>query len=138
MNEQLQQALAQIIEKSMSGLDKTVDFLSAEVPDVVHQLLLWYGVKSAITGVMGFLIILSCFLWFKMCLKKPEDGKSNTWWEWKDYSESHGPEAIMMFNLFLVIPIMFGLALFDNLMVALQIWIAPKLWLIEYASSLVK
>ncbi|AGH31896.1 hypothetical protein VPIG_00038 [Vibrio phage PWH3a-P1] len=80
MNEQLQQALAQIIEKAMTGLDQTVDFLSAEVPDVIYQLLLWYGVKSAIIGVIGLMIMGLTGLFIKKSLTKPAKGKDNFWW----------------------------------------------------------
>ena len=48
MNEQLQKALVELIGKASNGIDASVSFLSAEIPDVIHQLLLWYAAKSAI------------------------------------------------------------------------------------------
>jgi len=46
MNEQLQQAVAELIEKSLSMLQTGADFMAAEIPDVVHQLLMWHMVKA--------------------------------------------------------------------------------------------
>lgn len=83
MNEQLQQALATILGKTMEGIDASVAFMQAELPDVIQQLLLWYGVKSAIMCTLGFIIP---FVFYKLSMKlakatflKAEDE------EWMEY-----------------------------------------------------
>ena len=38
MNEQLQGAVANILEKAIAGIDSSVEFMQAELPDVVEQL----------------------------------------------------------------------------------------------------
>ena len=45
MKEQMEKGMEEIIKKTRKGLEATVTFLSAEIPDVIHQLLLWYAVK---------------------------------------------------------------------------------------------
>lgn len=40
MNEQLQQALATILNKSIEGIDAGVEFMQAELPEVIEQLLI--------------------------------------------------------------------------------------------------
>lgn len=37
MNDQLQEALASIIDKTISGIEAGAAFLQAELPDVIHQ-----------------------------------------------------------------------------------------------------
>ena len=41
MNEQLQNALVNLLTKVTSGMDTATAFLSAELPEVVQQLLVW-------------------------------------------------------------------------------------------------
>ena len=41
MNEQLQNALVDLITKVTSGMDTATAFLAGELPDVVQQLLRW-------------------------------------------------------------------------------------------------
>lgn len=42
MNEQLQVALAQLLGKTIGGIDSSVAFVQSELPDVIQQLLMWY------------------------------------------------------------------------------------------------
>lgn len=42
MDKQLQQAVSSLIEKSLSAFEKGADFMAAQLPDVVQQLLLWH------------------------------------------------------------------------------------------------
>ena len=58
MNEQLQGAVVQILERAISGIDSSVEFMQAELPDVIEQLLLWYGVKGLIECLIGIVIFI--------------------------------------------------------------------------------
>jgi len=40
----LDKKLIEILDKAMSGIDKGTNFVTTELPDVINQLLLWYGV----------------------------------------------------------------------------------------------
>ena len=46
MNEQLQQAISQLITMSLVAIDKGATFLSGQIPDVIQQLLLWKAWES--------------------------------------------------------------------------------------------
>lgn len=138
MNEQLQTAVSQLIEKSLNGVDTAAAFIQSELPDYVYQLLLWYGVKSAIVGLVYLLISA---LWFWYGIIKPVkiimDGTKSK--KATIFTDRDGDvsviSALLSFNVFLLAPF---LGSFNNLLEALQIWIAPKVWLLEYASTLVK
>ena len=41
MNEQLQQALVAILNKTVASVEAGANFLAAEIPDVIQQLLMW-------------------------------------------------------------------------------------------------
>ena len=80
MNEQLQDALANLLSKTISGIDAGVAFMQAELPDVIMQLLTWKLSISAIAalfslavGVMSLKVIVKCF---KDYLKEESAGVS--------------------------------------------------------------
>lgn len=127
MNEQLQKSLATILEKATNGVEAGVSFLSAEIPDVAHQLLAWKMAESLLVSLVFALIIAGSFvILFKVF--KAERGNIL-------HLEEMGIPAVFssaitsMFSFF---------PLAENAKSALQIWLAPKIYLIEYAASLVK
>ena len=128
MNEQLQKALVELIGKASNGIDASVSFLSEEIPDVIHQLLVWYAIESAIHTVIGVAIVAMWIACERLALKKISDWK----WEVED-----------VFMNYLLIGMFPRIAAFVTACIMvnidwLKIWIAPKIWLIEYASQLSK
>lgn len=141
MNEQLQQALTAILNKTMSGVDAGVNFLSAEIPDVIHQLLLWKMVYSLVIFIGGVLLLLITVVFvYKQTCKVEVEGNVN----WKKYKAnlSFDTDGDVHPGIIAVIAggcfgAGFGIAGMTDL-TWLQIWIAPKIYLIEYAASLAK
>lgn len=142
MNEELQTAVSSLINKALDGVDATTGFLQAEIPEYLYQLLLWYGVKSFVLGGL-YLAISAIWIYFgvikpvKMISKGLSKGEEN-FFVTTSYNrgfETSGAEIALFANIFLIIPIV---ASISHLMTGVQIWIAPKVWLFEYASSLVK
>lgn len=153
MNEQLQKALVELINKASGGIDTSVSFLSAEIPDVVMQILMWQGVKSAIM----FLFFFSCsILCIRSALKYNPDAEIevlNAAYdrgdEWTRFmgnkstsTTSHKYDALKAMArpqkyLRYIASFFMCLITLSNIE-WLQILVAPKLYLIEYASSLVK
>jgi len=128
MNEQANKILAELLQKASNGIDAAVSFSQAQIPDVIHQLLMWNFAESIIfslTGILLFLLVqYLTFRIFKYLRKEWED----------DYFSDH-PEVIVVFMLWLLVTLI-TLTLLD--LSWLKIWIAPKLYLIEYAAHLVK
>ena len=119
MTEKLSEALVELISLSVSG----VEFLVSEIPDVLHQLLMWKATVSAISMICFVLLCIAIY-------------KFNRWQiEYLTKNNKFGEPYLManMFQGFLIIPL---IGLFD--MNFLQIWIAPKVFLIEYAAQMVK
>lgn len=136
MNEQLQKALGELLNKANNGIDTAGDFLAAELPDVIQQLLMWYGVKSLLMCLIGVVAAFALPKLISVMLKRPE-GKSNLFWDDRgDFSDEMAPVMIVIFGgiFAFVIECVF---IFDFINIEwLQIWIAPKIWLIEYAAKL--
>lgn len=141
MNEQMQNALVEIIQKASSGIDASVSFLSAEIPDVISQLLMWSITASSVgmaLSAIAMAISISIIVWMMKLYGAGRDtGKPN----WVHDGERYRPlrERVIPVSCVLVIstavsPIVFVV----NMMEVLKIWLAPKIWLIEYAASLAK
>ena len=132
MNEQLQEALASLIGTATSGIEKGTEFLVDELPDVVYQLLLWYGVKAAVLSVIGIILVVSSVLALKHMLTC--DKEDSIFYDEYGWLGGVGIPAALLSG----VSLLGGLAMAWNFMVALQICIAPKIWLIEYVAGLGK
>ena len=137
MNEQLQQAISQLITMSLVSIDKGATFLSGQIPDVIQQLLLWKAWESFlhffIFGVvLSIVIVYANIKQFNYWMQETTDKNG---YKLKRIHEEYSPLALL--NIFqimwlLVIPNALG-----NL-TWFQIWIAPKIYLIEYAKEFIK
>lgn len=151
MNEQLQQALASILGKTMQGVEAGVSFLSTEIPDVIHQLLVWKMAQSSvylslyiIAAVVGIFLICKSYktvfeyqrgsnLYYGNRGELEEEGRRLM----AEYGSKMpfsmiGCAAGFMSIIFLLVG---GVA---EMSTVIQIWLAPKIYLIEYAASLAK
>lgn len=122
MNEQLQLALASILNSSMDAVQAGVSFLQAELPDVMRQLLLWKMVISMIFFTLCIVCLVAC-IWAAIRIVR------------FGLEEGCGAEAFAMFPAAAAMGLVWGSV--SNLE-WLQILIAPKIYLIEYAARLVK
>lgn len=120
MNEQLQQALLVIIHKTTNAVGASIDFLSGQIPDVIHQLLVWHAVKSGLLCTL-FLVATSLVIFAVYKIEK------------KTQPIDRGIPS--MVGIVVSIFLLFGAS--QNFE-WLQILVAPKIFLIEYATSLVK
>lgn len=154
MNEQMQEALTEIIKKASGGIDASISFLSREIPDVVQQLLLWNVVKSGLLFAIGlFFLCASVVLWrTKIGMSKSEAREAYKKGEpWTRYGGSgNGSVTSIEYDAIMALPeygksripaaalMILGVIWLTINLGWLQIIIAPKIWLIEYAASLAK
>lgn len=120
MNEQANKVLAELLQKATNGIDAAVSFSQAQLPDVIHQLLVWNAVSSALAQIVGMLIIILPIVY---SVKK-----------WEVICDNDC-QPFMMFH---IITVLSGFLLVADNLDWLKIWLAPKLYLIEYAASLMK
>ena len=121
-NELLSKVLAENIEKASNGVGSAIDFTLDQAPEIIHQALMWNMAISGIkfmSAIVIFILLLAAIASYVKSFKNNGDG-------FDDHPE-------LMFTIF---PFMIPLALFN--FTWLKIWIAPKVWLIEYAAGLVK
>lgn len=125
MNEELQKALGELLQKTSNGIDNASGFLTEQIPDVVQQLLTWHATYSLALSVMCLVLL---FIAIKIDVK--------LFFIVKDVGDE---------EFFIVVYFLFGsllraaayLPLILNMSLDwLQIWIAPKVWLLEYTAKL--
>ncbi|HCB1653153.1 TPA: hypothetical protein MYP81_000679 [Citrobacter farmeri] len=128
MNDQANKILIALLQKASDGIDSAVSFSQAQIPDVVHQLLIWNTVSS----ILFQLFILSSIGGYIFAVYKFHKASNDS-----DISEGVLIAAVVAFFVGGVIVIGLGVAFFAYFD-WLKIWLAPKLYLIEYAASLIK
>lgn len=123
MNDELQKQLSEALGGVVENAALAKDFVLAELPDVVTQLLWWNGVKSFFGFVFGVVMLLAG--WRLIAYTR------RNWERLEDEDIEHLP--IMGVAAALII----GVAMSLSNMAWLQILIAPKVYLIEYAARLI-
>ena len=126
MNEQLQTALAEILISTTQGVKEGVAFLQAELPEVVSQLLVFKFWWAVVELAMFLVLAFGATKFLRNTLKLYKENA------WKYEARLFGASILMVF---------FGacavIASFINVKTILLIQLAPKLYLIEYATKLV-
>lgn len=132
----IESTLEKALIDSIDGIKKTgtelVDALYQQAPEVIEQLLMWHGVESFILFICSILFLTLPFIHYKlasfMYIKL----------EVKDAIDQHGYWIPVLFTG--VANFLVSLIVFLNLVNLkwLKIWLAPKVYLLEYLAEFVK
>lgn len=115
--------LAKILSKGLEAAIKSGNFIIEQAPDLIQQLITYKTVESVI-----FLLISAIAMYFigKIIYK---DYKKAEYWDDANPRIQFGGSVIF---------IVFIICFCSNLQDLIQIVFAPKIFLIEYASKLIK
>ena len=118
--------LASLLEKTVGAVERGADWLAGEIPDVVNQLLAWHFWQSCI---LAFIFLILCVAVVIGYIKL-----------WKLVENEFDPSIIRIGDGVVATMLLcfLGSSCILTALNALKIAIAPKLYLLEYASSLVK
>lgn len=136
MNETYQQALSEILLSTIGTVKEAKDFVLAELPDVVQQLLMWKMVESIFYSVLSLsLVVISVFYW-RWVIKSRNADWTRELRNKNEPSDSYMAAVIVggIVTALVVAPIVLINFNFDWV----QILVAPKIYLIEYVAELVK
>lgn len=117
--------LVKMIDVTVQSVSDVVEFGKQQIPEVIHQLLMWNALKASIWVIVA--IVFSIFLCTVVNRAKPGLNKSES-----------GLGTFVQILGWLVAMIVGGSVFMTNLLQAAYIIIAPKVWLIEYAAELIK
>lgn len=134
MSEQTDKLLGELVQRAIEGIDNAVAFSQAQIPEVVAQLLMWDMVTSLIFQSIGIALIAFAIGSWRYAFKAKKNKEDWVFWEG---GCSLSSELYDLFTLYLPVPAtivgaVLTLCNFDWL----KILLAPKLYLIEYAASL--
>jgi len=129
MNEKAKEILAQMLQRVLDGVDTVSEFAAQEVPIVVEQLLMWHMVESLMLCFGALLLLIG----WSLITRKFYYGE-NAWA--KISYDSFDEDGVMAHVVFTVVVGYIFIILLD--VDWLKIWIAPKLYLLEYGASLIK
>ena len=130
MNDQLQKVLADIITRVTSGADAAIQFGKEQIPEVLKQLLIWNFTFSFLIWFSATAIIVGYIIWMLTKFR---------WWFKNQRSTTTELDAAVI-----AITGIWGFVSFIMIFVFwcnfdwLKIWVAPKLYLLEYAAPLIK
>lgn len=130
MNDQLQKVLADIITRVTSGADAAIQFGKEQIPEVLKQLLVWNFTLSFMIWFSATAIIVGYAIWMATKFR---------WWLKNQHVTTSEQDS-----MYAIIFVIWGFISFVMVFVFwcnldwLKIWIAPKLYLLEYAASLIK
>ena len=127
-----EEALARFINGTLDAADKVGQFAVAELPQFITEALHWYFAYNLILFIVGvvaaIILLVLDYKLFKVA-KKFSDEQEDLF--------AVGFVWGLMGTIFRFIAWGAGVGNLINLQ-WLKIWIAPKLWLIEYAARLLK
>ena len=136
MNQQLQdtanKALEQMVNLSIQGINGAIEFSKQQIPDVIHQMLVWNAVSSGIRFAIGVGFIVGFVLYFKFLVRYVKDGK------WSRVNESTKFSFTMLSGIVLGSTLLLGVMGCLHSLDWLQIILAPKYYLLQQAASLVQ
>ena len=126
MNDQLQEAIKQMIDKSVAAIEKGASFASEQVPDIIQQYLMWAMAESILFVILMAIIWLVSYKFiFVWSNQKKEYGMLS---DSKVLACIGGAMASFIAGIV-------GIA---SIFQIVQILIAPKVFLLEKFMSLVK
>ncbi len=128
MNNELDNQLVALLKSVNESASDTKIFILSELPEVVVQLLNWYSIYYFIIFVICLTtIVLMIVLWLKYIMPQQKAF---------DSSDPFDTSPAVIWGLIYIMPI---IAVTVNISLQwLKIWVAPKLWLIEYTAIQIK
>lgn len=126
----LDTALATAVNKAISVAGDTTDFLAGQLPDFITQLLMWHAVYSAIWCGISLVLFSLARVFYRWGVKQTTRTLPN--------GETTVDEEIIPVVLCTALIIAVGMMFFFSNLEWLQILVAPKVFLVEYAAQLVR
>jgi hypothetical protein len=122
MKEEIMKQLTPILENTKDSILKAADILKEQVPQVVNEIYCWEFVVSLIGFIIGIVLLIVTYLGIRAAIRY-----------YKTNNECVGPEAMLF-----CFPIIIGIIFICDGISWIKILVAPKLFLIEYVSDLIK
>ena len=114
--------LLKALEASGNMIDKALDIVQTQAPLIVEELLKWNFIYSLSMFIFGILIIIIASI--------------AAWKAGKAIMKSNVEPLVIIVVFGWVGSMAFSLSIIN--LTWLKIWVAPRIWLLEYAANLIK
>ena len=122
------QQLAEILKKGLEAAEKTGNFVVEQAPDLIQQLIVWKTCEYIFLIIISIAFMFSLYKWHKSAMKR-----------YDDFDGFYIKTEFFIYCIYAIVVILiFGIGLFNSFFNLIQILLAPKIWLIEYAANLIK
>ncbi len=142
MNEQLQAQFVQIIQSVSESAASAKNFVLSELPDVAQQVINWYLFKSVFENIIALIfIIFAIYLLTKLFQVPISKSKANKFQLFcYEFTRDGEIKELMPTVLIPIAAIIICMVLSINYLNldCFKIIIAPKLWLIEYTTNILR
>ncbi len=142
MNEQLQAQFVQIIQSVSESAASAKNFVLSELPDVAQQVINWYLFKSVFENIIALIfIIFAIYLLTKLFQVPISKSKANKFQLFcYEFTRDGEIKELMPTVLIPIAAIIICVVLSINYLNldCFKIIIAPKLWLIEYTTNILR
>lgn len=132
----IQNTLENTLITSIEGIKKTgtelVDALYQQAPEVIEQLLLWHGIESFILFLVSLAMLSVPFIFYKLA------AAAYTKFNVAKMSDEFPYWMITIVSGIVSITASTAMAIDLMNLKWLKIWLAPKVYLLEYLATLVK
>ena len=136
MSDKLESVLIDAIQKTQAGIGDAVDFAVTQSPEVIQQLLMWKAIESVVNCVVGLLCFAAIYLFVRFVKNYPQPESFRegnlVWWDKGELN----PTTVVFGGMGIIALSICGIFLIN--ITWLKIWIAPNLYLVEYAASMIK
>ena len=123
MNDQLQIQLANILASISTGIQATGSFVLEQLPDVAQQAVVYGRITNTIGLVVALILLVVTISHIRWARRLT----------YNDYGRRDGPITLAVVGVFLTTT-----ALYAAVPATVLVWFAPKLWLLQQFSQLVK
>lgn len=125
LEEKATDLLVKMIDVTVQSVSDVVEFGKQQIPDIINQLLMWKIAESGVWLAFGFVFLVAGMFF------------SNHYYSRLEENERGLGMCIRIIGS--IISLLVGsIIIISNLLDVLYIWLAPKVWLIEYGAQLVK
>lgn len=122
MADQLENKLVEAITDITANLAQAKSFVLSELPDVLQQYLLFNTIKACGYTVLGLVLVIACIYTIYKVIR------SNSWLD----------NDVAFFLLSIIFGVFGAIMLCTNFVEAIQLIVAPKVWLLEHLSYIIK
>lgn len=143
MNEQLQAQFVQIIQSVSESAVSAKNFVLTELPDVAQQVINWYLFKYVFENIIALICIIFAIYLLTKLFQVPVNKSSSNKFQLFCYTFSRINGEMKELSPTVLIPIVaviiclvLSIAYFN--LDCFKILIAPKLWLIEYTTNILR